>query len=766
MALFSKKSATDAAPVADTESDAGGAYALDPNDTIDIDTLQNGGAVNGSNAAPVAVTNAPVKPSGLRGPIVGLNIGADSIKAVELQGRGSSVYVSALGSIPTPADSLSDGVVMNSMALARAIKQLWKEAGIKSRNVVSSVSGTSSLVVRVIEVPRMSDNELTDNMKVDLDRYIPFAPNEVRHSFVALRELPSDPDSPDMEVLLAAARNETIDQHIDVLDDSKLRPAAIDVEPLAAARSVIFAGNDDAPIVSSEYSTATALINIGALSTEISVLRGDVMVFTRTVPGGSGAFTQALADNLGLALAEADDAKQRLGDALEPTEEAAPAVSAQAPDDWSDFGAPAAADDATTTTIAIAPATNDPFDAGYFEQGPRQNEPGEQHQQKQDDATPENQDENTPPSNGDGTPAVPGSEPFGFDFNLLPAQEVDEADASTREAAPIIAKLPETPSEEGELEFPLQGAQVDEAAPVGQMIAFDAAEDPSLPSFPTLPYIESMEDDEDDEIKTLPTTQREEDEDEEPVEPQLEPIAFSFDAVPSVSASNELSDTANLPSAYDFPAANPTTPLPQVEAPAVATPAWTDASAVEAAAVPVETPTAAADDDIFDLDTLLQPAAGAAATTSAAPDPFAAPDVPPPVAAAAPDVDFGASLLDDDFGSAFGAGLGAADGSLNARGVYDVLKPLLDELIGEVRRSLEYYMSRYPDAPIERIVLIGGGAKLRNIDAAFTQALSIPTLVANPLAHLPVKAKNSARLVEEDGPIYAVALGLALRDLV
>src|SRR5690606_31232157 len=130
------------------------------------------------------------------------------------------------------------------------------------------------LVVRVIEVPKMSDGELLDNMKMDADRYIPFPPSEVEMDFKALRELPSDPDSPNMEVLLAAAQREIVDQHVQVVQDAKLDPRAIDVEPLAAARALTHPLTSKTPGATlnsdADYSDVSAILNIGASGTEIS----------------------------------------------------------------------------------------------------------------------------------------------------------------------------------------------------------------------------------------------------------------------------------------------------------------------------------------------------------------------------------------------------------------------------------------------------------------------------------------------------------------
>jgi type IV pilus assembly protein PilM len=101
--------------------------------------------------------------------------------------------ITGAGVVATPPDSYVNGNVLSVSALAGAIRSLWKTSGFKSKSAVVSVAGTGSLVVRVIEVPRMTDNELSDNMRVDADRYIPFPPSEVIMDFKALRELPTDP---------------------------------------------------------------------------------------------------------------------------------------------------------------------------------------------------------------------------------------------------------------------------------------------------------------------------------------------------------------------------------------------------------------------------------------------------------------------------------------------------------------------------------------------------------------------------------------------
>jgi cell division ATPase FtsA len=172
----------------------------------------------------------------------------------------------------------------------------------------------------------------------------------------------------------------------------------------------------------------------------------------------------------------------------------------------------------------------------------------------------------------------------------------------------------------------------------------------------------------------------------------------------------------------------------------------------------VDSTIAAASDgtDDFDLDTLFAAAPAGETIT--------------PVAVGASET-AAFDALGDDFGddlSSFGAGLtGATAGEIDAQALYSVIHPALENLVAEVRRSLEYHTTRYPDAAVRRITLIGGGAKLKNLDAYFTQSLGIPTSIGNVAASLPLNApKLSSDFVEENGTRFTVAIGLALRELV
>lgn len=756
-----RKKADVAAPVAAPA--AGGGANFDDFSDFSDDAF----ASTPTNGASETHSHKPTKHKVKSGTVIGLNIGHDSIKAIEVRSKGGELTITGMGMVPTPGESISNGVVMSTGALVHALRDLFKQSKFRSSRVVSSVSGTGALVVRVLEVPRMSDSELADNMKVDADRYIPFPPTEVIMDFKALRELPSDPDSPNMEVLLAAAQREIIDLHIKVLTGAKLDPQSIDVEPLAAARALMHSGpNGNEP----DYNEVVAVLNMGATGTEISVLRGDVLVFTRSIGLGGHSLTQAIVEYLGLPWHDAERLKREVGDALPPTSgSGAGAPVAASVGDWSDFGVgaeetnwddfggltvdatpPPAAGAAPPPTAAAtppaapppsaapaAPTAVDPFDEAFFQQGPRHSEPPEQHGQIA------------------GDDPKPGEANFDFDnFSLDDTPAADTAAESTPPAgaSPFDfsfpdsepAAAPSVPSFQfGDPTAPAEPASADAGLEPLPDFSFDAASlDQPAPAAaePAVPDIE------------------------------LAPIAAQFDA-PSAAGN----DALQFPDLDEPVSAAPANVEPVAEPVVSGSPSAYDLSGFESPAsadllppVATEAPhadTATAELDDFDIDSLF-----AAGPASGGPAATALPDVMTPPATAAPPATSGLGELGDfseDFAD-FGAGLADKQPlGIEAETVHSILKPLLEELANEVRRSLEYHASRYPDAQIRRIMVVGGGARLRNIDAFLTQSLGIPTAVSNPVARLPIQAPELPEgYAEENGPMFSVALGLALRDMI
>lgn len=91
------------------------------------------------------------------------------------------------------------------------------------------------------------------------------------------------------------------------------------------------------------------------------------------------------------------------------------------------------------------------------------------------------------------------------------------------------------------------------------------------------------------------------------------------------------------------------------------------------------------------------------------------------------------------------------------------IRPVLEKLVAEISRSLEYFRLQIGNKNIDRLLLCGGGASMKNIASYLSQELHLSVERFNPWKFLPFdQQKFNAQLLEEWGPQLAIAAGVAL----
>ncbi len=100
-----------------------------------------------------------------------------------------------------------------------------------------------------------------------------------------------------------------------------------------------------------------------------------------------------------------------------------------------------------------------------------------------------------------------------------------------------------------------------------------------------------------------------------------------------------------------------------------------------------------------------------------------------------------------------------------------VVQPLMDELIREIRRSIHFYQSQFPEnspeAQVAKIVLTGGTARMPGLDAYVSAKLTTPAEVASVFRQTAIgTGRVSEAFISEHGPVLAVCAGLALKELI
>ena len=176
-----------------------------------------------------------------------------------------------------------------------------KENGFPSRNVVTSLPGYQ-IFVRKLRVPEASGERLRKLIQYEARQMIPFPWDKIQVDYHTKKI----PDTNDLEILLVGSKKEIIADYMSFLRKSGLGLKHLDVSPVALYNFQKYID----PALEQE---TTALINIGAATTDISIVRDGILSFTRTAPVGGNDLTRTIGKNLNKDFKEAEHLKIQYG---------------------------------------------------------------------------------------------------------------------------------------------------------------------------------------------------------------------------------------------------------------------------------------------------------------------------------------------------------------------------------------------------------------------------------------------------------------------
>lgn len=229
--------------------------------------------------------------------VAGLDVGSSSIKMVELEGKGDNLSLLNLGFENLPGDTIIDGQIMELNTVSDVIRNLCVNHGVNADNVVTGVSG-HSVIIKNIVLPRMSREELEESIDWHAEEHIPYDLADVSLDYQVTAEA-----SDATHVLIAACKRERIDNIRQAIQLSGRQPIVIDVDTFALQNCY------EANYHPMESDVVT-LLNIGASTMNVNIVKGTRPLFTRDIAVGGSQFTDVLQRNLGLSYQQAEAVKR------------------------------------------------------------------------------------------------------------------------------------------------------------------------------------------------------------------------------------------------------------------------------------------------------------------------------------------------------------------------------------------------------------------------------------------------------------------------
>ena len=239
--------------------------------------------------------------------VIGLDVGSYAVKAVALQSNKDRITLQGYAQAR-----------IDNQDLGEVIKRVVGQLGLKSKRVVTAVSGRS-VIVRQVDTPKLQDAELKQHITYEADKYIPFGTEEV---IIDCQPMPGKPGSTDntQQVMLVAVRKGFVQEHLSSLRAAGLMPEVIDVDVFALANAYELLGP---PMPPENERKATAIIDIGATKTNIAIMLADRLLFTREIYLAGNEISDAIARTLNYQPDEVDAMKLAPGEALESIVDAA-----------------------------------------------------------------------------------------------------------------------------------------------------------------------------------------------------------------------------------------------------------------------------------------------------------------------------------------------------------------------------------------------------------------------------------------------------------
>jgi len=243
---------------------------------------------------------------------IGLDIGTNTLRVVQLKGNRKLPLLTHLAEINLPRGAVEEGEISDIPIVSESLRELWRKAGLRQRQVIIGIAN-QKVIVRLVELPYMSEEELRAALRYQAQEYIAIPIEEAILDFHIVGEFTTPEEEHLMEVLLVAGHRGMIQNFIDALQGADLEPVAIDLSSFALVRSLV-----ESPLLPEEEG-ATVLMNIGAGITNLAVVEKGIPRFIRVTSLAGNDFTEAVADALGVSVDEAEQLKIEIG---LPTEEA------------------------------------------------------------------------------------------------------------------------------------------------------------------------------------------------------------------------------------------------------------------------------------------------------------------------------------------------------------------------------------------------------------------------------------------------------------
>jgi type IV pilus assembly protein PilM len=243
-----------------------------------------------------------LKTRGLRP--IGLDIGQNSIKMLQLQAHGKQLSVIAAEKTRVDPD-LNGDIQKKRKFIISAIRRMIEKGNFNGRNVISCLPN-EGLKITSLRLTEVQNDEIEQVLRKEVAQRFGLDPDKDAVKYVVAGNVHQG-DEIKNELILFAADNEIIKNHIEMLEEAGLRPVSIDTIPCALFRSF-----ERSLRRQEDRERTVVFIDVGNQVTTVVFGRGGEISFVKQISIGGQKFNEEVAAKLGINISEAEMLRKAL----------------------------------------------------------------------------------------------------------------------------------------------------------------------------------------------------------------------------------------------------------------------------------------------------------------------------------------------------------------------------------------------------------------------------------------------------------------------
>lgn len=239
---------------------------------------------------------------------LGIDIGSDSIKIVELKKEKDKVRLVTYGF----SENVNVGKTTWQKSVtntAKIIQRIINSSGMTSINAVASLP-TFSVFSSVLNLSNVTKKDIASAVHWEAKKVIPLPLDEMILDWKIIQDQENN-DSGDIKVLLTGAPQTLVKRYIEIFKKAQVNLLSLETETFSLVRSLV--GRDK---------TTVLLLEIGASTTDVTIVDRGIPMLNRSIDVAGNSITKAIAKNLNIEIAQAEQFKYDMGITSLESEEA------------------------------------------------------------------------------------------------------------------------------------------------------------------------------------------------------------------------------------------------------------------------------------------------------------------------------------------------------------------------------------------------------------------------------------------------------------